>query len=119
MPKYRFVCVTCNTEVVKTTSLETKSITCETCSDTMNRAMPKLNGPSDKTEVVNKYMGKISKSDQKEIVKSRKDEYYWTIEVPRLVSSGVYSLETMLDNGWVYFNDKEQMIINDKPPHRR
>jgi hypothetical protein len=80
--------------------------------------MPSLNGKSTVTEVVDKYLGQTHIEDQRKILEDRKQDYYWAVEVPRFVNSGTYSLETMLENGWVYLNDKNEMIIRTKPPHK-
>src|SRR5690606_3461972 len=110
MPKYKFVCDFCGKEIYKFVKASRSEIACtSSCEGTMKRALPTLNGPTDVTEVVDKYTGTTWKQDQKDILKERRDEYYWTVEVPRLVNSGIYSIETMLENGWVYFDDKKQM----------
>jgi len=85
----------------------------------MERQMPILNGQSNVTEVVDKYMGIVWKEGQRELVKERHDEYYWSVEVPRLVNSGTYSLETMLQNGWVWIDDNEHIHTHTKPLHKR
>jgi hypothetical protein len=85
----------------------------------MARNHPTLNGPSNVTEVVDKYTGIKQRTDQSLDIKQRKDEYYWTVEVPRLVNSGTYSVETMLENGWIIIDDNHQIKIQNKPPHKR
>ena len=85
----------------------------------MNRQMPNLAGSSDVSETVDKYTNIQHKNDHGKIMKARKQEYYWTVEVPRMVATGTYTMETMLENGWIYFDDKKEMHIQDKPPHRR
>jgi hypothetical protein len=120
MPKYRFICDECGKEVYKFVKASRTEMRCLlSCDGTMKRALPTLNGPADVTEVVDKYTGTTWRQDQKDILKERRDEYYWTVEVPRFVNSGTYSVETMLENGWIYFDDKKQMQINNRPPHKR
>lgn len=119
MPKYTFKCESCNTTRQLYISMRTNCIVCKECDSVMIKQMPRLNGPADVHEVVNKYTGQTWKQDQQESVQERRQKYYWEVEVPRLVNSGTYSLETMLENGWVYFNEKEELCINNKPPSER
>ena len=119
MPKYTFICEQCKTGRQRVVSTETTSITCEYCKSDMPRSLPTLNGPSNVTEIVDKYTGIAKRRDQKEEVQERREEYYWTVEVPRFVSSGVYTLETMLENGWVRFDDHGHMHTVTKPPGKR
>ena len=85
----------------------------------MDRQLPIINGNPDITEIVNNITGQTQKKDQSIMVKDRHDKYYWSIEVPRMVNSGVYGLDTMLQNGWVWFDDNKQMHIHTKPPNER
>lgn len=85
----------------------------------MKRQMPKLGGQSQVNETVDEYTGITWKDGQRDAIKERKDKYYWEVEVPRMVNSGTYSIETMLEMGWVYFNDKDEMCVNNKPPSER
>jgi len=36
--------------------------------------------------------------------------------VPRLVNSGTYGLDTMLENEWIWVDDNDKIHIYDKPP---
>lgn len=119
MPKYTFSCETCGYSYQKYTSAQTVKEPCLECSAEAIRKLPTLNGPSNVTEVVNKYTGITHRRDQREEVENRKADYYWTVEVPRFVQSGVYSLETMLENGWIWVDDKMQIYINNKAPQKR
>ena len=96
-----------------------KEVECKTCSSTMCRQMPTLNGPANVREVVDKNTGITWTDGQQDMVKDRKDEYYWTVEVPRFVNSGTYSLETMLENQWIYVDDAGKIHTNNKPPSKR
>lgn len=118
MPKYSFKCPVCDNTTQKYVASSTLFLDCSKCSSKMRRQMPRISN-TDVTETVNKYTGLKHKQDHSTIMNARKDEYYWTVEVPRMVASGTYSLETMLENGWVYFDDKKQMHIQNKPPHKR
>ena len=79
--------------------------------------MPMLKGIK-ATEVVDKYTGKKHVEDHKEKISERKAEYYWSIEVPKLVNSGIYELGTMLQQGWVYYNEKNELVTRTKPPQK-
>lgn len=117
MPKYTFICEKCDTLVQKYTSRDKKAIKCK-CGGSLQRQLPRPN-KADVEETIDKYMGTKQRPDQREVVQQRRDEYYWTIEVPRLVNSGTYSVETMLEMGWIYLDEKNQIQINTSPPHKR
>jgi predicted nucleic acid-binding Zn ribbon protein len=119
MPKYSFLCPNCASEVQMYVPHLVKEVECKTCQGTMNRQMPTLNGPANVREVVDKNTGITWTDDQQQMIKDRKDEYYWTVEVPRFVASGTYSLETMLENQWIYVDDSGKIHVNDKPPSKR
>lgn len=89
------------------------------CGMDMLRKLPTLSGQSDVHETVDSYTGTIQREDQRKIIEKRRDDYYWTVEVPRLVNSGTYSVETMLEQGWIYLDEKQQIQINNKPPSKR
>ncbi len=105
MPKYTFVCPVCNHSEQNYVPRKVSEVACEACYSQgrkdvwMKRKMPTLAGRPDTTEVVDEYTGTVWKEDQQELIKQRKDEYYWSIEVPRLVNSGTYSIETMVEMG--------------------
>jgi hypothetical protein len=119
MPKYTFLCSSCSSEVQMYVPPLVKEVPCKACQGSMNRQMPTLNGPSNVREVVDKNTGITWTDGQQEMIKDRKDEYYWTIEVPRFVNSGTYSLETMLENQWITVDDAGKIHINNKPPNKR
>ncbi len=58
-------------------------------------------------------------NDHQEILQERKADHYWEVIVPDMVNSGTYTIETMLEQNWVQFNEKGEMIINTKPPGKR
>ena len=119
MPKYTFVCDRCQQVDQAYVLRSVMEISCEKCQSLMKRQLPSLVGSSDVSETVDSYTGIVHKEDQRQIVEHRRDEYYWTVEVPRFVHSGTYSTETMLEMGWIYVDDKGTVRIHDKPPHRR
>jgi len=122
MPKYTFICPECDTTEQLTVDRRMKEVICRNClpkESQMKRQMPKLGGQPTVNEVINKHTGTTWADGQQESIKARRDKYYWEQEVPRMVRSGTYGIDTMLENGWVYFNDKDEMCINDKPPSER
>lgn len=122
MPKYTFECPNCGTAEQQYVPRNIKTVSCCKCAPEevwMKRKLPTLSGNPEITEVIDDYTGKTIKQDQGKMVKERRDIYYWSIEVPKLVRSGVYGLDTMLENGWVWFDDNHHMHIHDKPPHKR
>ena len=119
MPKYTFICEKCKNTKACFVKIGVKKIDCDMCDGFLLRQMPKLSGPSQVNEVIDHYTGVSWVDDQEAKIKQRKDKYYWEIEVPRMVNSGTYSIETMLEMGWVYLNEKEEVCINNKPPSER
>lgn len=116
MPKYTYKCPKCNSELQKFASISDKTIPCE-CGNDMQRQMPKIKGPK-VTETVDKYTNKKHIDDQESIRKERKLDYYWKHEVPKMVESGVYGLDTMLEKGWVYYDEKGNLVTRTKPPEK-
>jgi len=117
MPKYRFICSSCEREILIRKSSSTKTIKCA-CGADMDRQMPRLNDTTT-TETVDPYMGVKWQQDQREQLKARKEDHFWRHEVPRLVSSGKYELATLIENGWVTITDDGKIEIQDKPPSKR
>ena len=121
MPKYTFLCPKCgHSKQMHIPRQVHTTVACSTCEDTlMKRQLPTLTGKPDITEVVDRYTGKTVKQDQGKMIKERRDRHYWGVEVPRFVESGTYCLETMLEQGWVWFDDSKQIQVHTKPPHER
>ena len=116
MPKFTFICSSCDHSMQKFTSLSKKTVKCKKCGKDAQQQLPKL-ARSEVREVVDSYTGKKWRQNQKEMLDERRDEYYWSVEVPRLVQK--YSLETCLEQGWVWVDDEHKLHIYTKPPHRR
>jgi hypothetical protein len=85
----------------------------------MKRDMPILNGPADKKEVVDSLTNTRWGDDHRKIIQARKEKYYWSVEVPRMVNSGTYSVQTMFEKGWIWIDDNNEMHIHTKPPKER
>ena len=113
MPKYTFKCDKCNKSIQKYTSVQTVAYDCE-CGDTMNRQMPKLSAVKS-TEKIDKFMGVTHMEDHDNILKERKSDHYWGTIVPEMVDSGTYTLQTMLEQGWVFYNEKGELTTRTKP----
>lgn len=116
MPKYSYSCK-CGFNAQKLVKNRHTEVLCDQCGRTMTRKLPILSGPP---EVREKYgeLNKTVKKDQDKLIRDRKSLYYWKHEVPKLVSSGVYSLETMLENQWVYYDEKGDLRTRTSPPSK-
>jgi len=84
----------------------------------MERQMPITNSPVQVNEVIDPYTNKKWQQDQQQMLDARNDEHYWSVEVPRLVNSGTYSMETMLEQGWLVYNEKHELVLG-KAPNKR
>jgi hypothetical protein len=117
MPKYTWKCSECgNTKSAYSSSI-IKTIECEDCDGKMKRQLPSLRGVKT-TETVDKFFNKRHVDDQKNILQERKLDYYWEVEVPKMVNSGTYELSTMLEQGWVYYDEKGNLVTRTKPPQK-
>jgi NMD protein affecting ribosome stability and mRNA decay len=120
MPRYHFVCPKCGLEEQNTVPSHIKEVACERCHPEevwMRRLPPRVSKPTVK-EFVDKR-AKSAMEDQTAILKQRKEDYFWSVEVPRMVASGVYSVETMLENGWISVGDDGKMVVHTKPVGNR
>jgi len=115
MPKFRFLCSACNLEVERYSSPKTEQLECPTCKGKMNRKFPG-SGSQAVREVVDSYTNVRTAPDEKQQNLARKTEYFWEVEVPRLIQT--YSLETCLEEKWLVYNDKGELVVN-KPPSKR
>lgn len=115
MPKYTFKCEKCNTEKQYFVNAD-QELDCLVCSQRMYKQFPILAG-QEVTEVVNQLTNTKWKQDQQEILRERKEDYYWSVEVPRLVQK--YSLQACLEQGWVWIDDSGKMHVHTKPPGKR
>ena len=115
MAKYTFTCPACN-KVEQKFANPSATVTCE-CGHEMSKQMPKLAGLKT-TEVVDKYTNQKHVADQKQVLAERKLDYYWEKLVPEMVNSGTYSLDTMLEKGWVYYDEKKNLVTRTKPPQK-
>lgn len=116
MPKYNFTCAQCKTKRHKYVSTKVETTICAACGGNMNREMPNLSGSPEVTELIDDYTGVNLNQDHNSLVKARQEQYYWEVEVPRLVQT--MSIETCLENKWLVYNEKGELVIN-KPPSKR
>ena len=116
MPKYRFTC-SCGAEVTKYTSASTRSLECSECHSQMERQIPSHIEQSTVKELVDTYTGVHLPPDNQQILESRRSEYFWKVEVPRLVNE--YPLEHSLQEGWMYYDEQGKLQVHTKPPHKR
>ncbi len=110
MAKYRFQCEKCNCEVTCYCSPEIEVMKHGECGCWMTRLLPTI-GSKKVTETVDPYLGIRHEEDQKKQLEDRRTEYFWEVEVPRFVASGTYSMETMLAEGWLVYNEKGELVI--------
>ena len=115
MAKYRYLCDSCKKEKTSDSSSSSNSIAC-TCGNQMTRLPPTIT-KSELKEVVDKYTNIHLSPDNDEIIKQRKLEHYWAVEVPRLVNE--YPIETSLQEVWMYFDESNKLQVQTKPPHKR
>jgi hypothetical protein len=114
MAKFKYICNSCNKEYVKFSSPKIKEILCD-CGAQAKQQFPG-SGSQVVREVVDTFTNIRTASDEKEQNKARKTEYFWEVEVPRLIQT--YSLATCLDEGWLVYNDRQELVIG-KPPSKR
>jgi hypothetical protein len=116
MPKYRFVCDKCGKGGHKYVPTSVTELSCKDCDGKMHREMPKLASGTEVKETVDQYTGVTWNQDQKSLTKERHEQHFWEVEVPRLIQT--YSLETCIENKWLVYNEKGELVIN-KPPSKR
>jgi len=83
----------------------------------MKRALPNIRGIQT-NELIDKYSNKSLVANHKEIINERKQDHYWAVDVPNMVDSGIYTLETMLEKEWVYYDEKGNLTTRTKPPQK-
>lgn len=116
MPKYNFTCTKCLAKTHKYVPVKVETIACPTCGEQMNRDLPNTNSATEVRELVDPYTNVTWGKDHEAVMKQRREDHYWEVEVPRLVEK--YSKETCLEQGWLIYNDKGELVIN-KPPSKR
>lgn len=110
MAKYRFQCEKCSAVVEQYASVKTEALPCKECDGTAKRLFPNI-GSQKVTEIVDPFLNIRHEEDQRKQLENRRIEHFWEVEVPRFVQSGVYSMETMLAEGWLVYNEKNELVI--------
>lgn len=110
MAKYRFQCEQCLDTSERYTSVSTEVLPCKKCGANAKRLFPNI-GSKRVTETVDPFLNVRHEEDHKKQIEDRRTEYFWEVEVPRFVQSGTYSMETMLAEGWLVYNEKNELVI--------
>lgn len=114
MPKFRFLCETCGEETTQYASPKLEQITCK-CTGIAKKQFPGA-GSQVTREVIDPFTNVRTAPDERAQNTARKTEHFWEVEVPRLIQH--YSLQTCLEEGWLVYNDKQELVIG-KPPSKR
>jgi hypothetical protein len=114
MAKYRFECKHCST-VIERYASQNKTLACEKCGNNLERLFPNI-GSKKVTETVDPFLGIRQEDDHEKQMDDRRTEYFWEVEVPRLVQT--YSTETCLQEGWLVYNERGELVIG-KPAKKR
>lgn len=117
MARYTFICPTCMSTAQTYVPSTCLSVTCS-CGEEMIRQIPKVSKPT-VHETPDKHSGKKLLENHAEEMRARKEKYFWEVEVPRLVQSGTYTMETMVGNQWITMLDDKTFTVNTKPPSQR
>lgn len=115
MAKYRFKCEKCTSTVERYATLKTETIVCKECFSTMHRLLPNI-GSKKVTETVDPFLNVRQEEDHKKSLEDRRTEYFWEVEVPRLIQT--YSTQTCLEEGWLVYNEKGELVIG-KPSKKK
>lgn len=110
MAKYRFQCEKCSYVFERYTSTSVEVLSCKECGADAKRLFPNI-GCKKVTETVDPYLNVRHEEDHKKQLQDRRSQYFWQVEVPRMVQSGIYSTETMLAEGWLVYNEKGELVI--------
>ena len=117
MAKYTFRCPKCASTVQTYVPSSCLSMVCS-CGTDMLRDLPRVSKPT-VHEVVDKRMNKPLLENNKEELTARKERFFWEVEVPRMVQSGTYTMETMVENQWITMLEDKTFVVNTKPPSQR
>lgn len=110
MPKYSFTCAKCATTSHKYVPTKIETLPCSVCGEAMTRELPKAQGETEVREIVDAYTNRTWGKDHEAVMKKRKEDHFRDVEMPRLIQT--MSVETCLENKWLIFNDKGELVIN-------
>lgn len=108
MAKYRFQCEKCLATVERYVSSTVETQLCKECGGLAKRLFPNI-GINKVTETVDPFLNVRHEDDHKKQIEDRRVQHFWEVEVPRFIQSGVYSMETMLAEGWLVYNEKGEL----------
>lgn len=108
MAKYRFQCEKCSVVVERYASVSTEALPCKACGANTKRLFPNI-GSKKVTETIDPFLGVRHEEDHRKQLEDRRIEHFWDVEVPRLVQT--YSTQTCLEEGWLVYNEKGELVI--------
>jgi len=112
--KYIFECGSCKKKESKFVPVKTTELPCE-CGGTQYRKLPNI-ATQTVNETVDTFTNTKRSQNHDADIKQRRDDHYWTVDVPRFIQT--YSTETCLEQQWLIYNEKGELVIN-KPPSKR
>lgn len=108
MAKFRFHCQKCDSTVERYTTSTVESIICKECFSKASKLFPTI-GSKKVTETVDPFLNVRHEEDHRKQLEDRRIEYFWDTEVPRLIQT--YSTQTCLEEGWLVYNEKGELVI--------
>lgn len=108
MAKYRFHCEQCNIAFERYASVSTEVLPCSVCEGEAKRLFPNISSKQ-VTETVDPFLNIRHEEDQRKQLENRRIEHFWEVEVPRLIQT--YSTQTCLEEGWLVYNEKGELVI--------
>lgn len=116
MAKYRFQCKKCSKIIERYTSVSTDSLPCKECGADTKRLFPTL-GSKKVTETVDSFLNVRHEDDHRKHLEDRRIEHFWDVEVPRLIQT--YSTQTCLEEGWLVYNEKGELVIGKPKKNKK
>lgn len=108
MAKYRFQCEKCSTIFERYASANTEALPCKECKANAKRLFPTI-GSQQTTEIIDPFLNVRHEEDHRKQLENRRIEHFWDVEVPRLIQT--YSTQTCLEEGWLVYNEKGELVI--------
>lgn len=108
MAKYRFECEKCSAISERYASTSVEVLPCKECGADAKRLFPNI-GSKKVTEMIDPFLGVRQEDDHRKQLEDRRIEYFWDVEVPRLIQT--YSTQTCLEEGWLVYNEKGELVI--------
>lgn len=108
MAKYRFQCEKCLIIFERYASANTEALPCKECKANAKRLFPTI-GSQQVTETIDPFLNIRHGEDHRKQLENRRIEHFWDVEVPRLIQT--YSTQTCLEEGWLVYNEKGELVI--------